>query len=108
MLRARTPAVRTADVPVRSGYQEKCCFEDTRATPHANWLRARTPALQGDLREKRSHTDFLTRLDSPASAIKTALQKVWNAKEPLEEVPTTAISQPVQAKYATEEWNLRW
>ncbi len=33
MLRARTPAVRTADVPIRSGYQEKCCFEDTSDVP---------------------------------------------------------------------------
>ena len=98
MLWAGTPAVRTADVPVRSGYQEKCWFEDTGATPHANWLRARTPALQGDLRENRSHTDFLTRLDCPASAIKAALLKVWNAKEPLEVLPNAAISQLVQAK----------
>ena len=66
------------------------------------------PALQSDLRENRSHTEFLTRLGCPASAIKAALQNVWNAKEPLEIIPTAAISQLAQAKYATEEWNLKW
>src|SRR5712664_1971437 len=68
----------------------------------------RPPSRQPAYRENRSHAEFLTRLGCPASAIKAALQKVWNAKEPLEVIPNAAISQLVRAKYATDEWNLKW
>ena len=68
----------------------------------------RLPSRPPAYRENRSHTEFLTRLGCEASSIKAALQKVWNAKEPLEVIPNAAISQLVQAKYATEEWNLKW
>jgi lipoate-protein ligase A len=68
----------------------------------------RPPSRQPPYRENRPHADFLTRLDCPASAIKAALQKVWNASEPLEVVPTAAINQLAQAKYETDEWNFKW
>jgi len=68
----------------------------------------RPPSRQPAYRENRSHTDFLTRLGCEASAIKAALQQVWNAKEPLEVIPTAAIGQLAQAKYASDEWNLKW
>ncbi len=68
----------------------------------------RPPSRQPAYRENRSHTEFLTRLGCPASSIKAALQKVWNAKEPLQVIPAAAIGQLAQAKYATEKWNLKW
>ncbi len=68
----------------------------------------RPPSRQPAYREHRSHAEFLTRLDCPASAIKAALQQVWNAKEPLEGMPAAAINQLVRAKYETDEWNLKW
>jgi lipoate-protein ligase A len=68
----------------------------------------RPPSRQPAYRENRSHAEFLTRLGCPASSIKAALQKIWNAKEPLEAIPNAAIGQLVQAKYATEEWYLKW
>ncbi len=68
----------------------------------------RPPSRQPAYRANRSHADFLTRLDCQPSSIKAALQKVWNAREPLEVIPTAAIGQLAQAKYATEEWNLKW
>src|SRR6266852_654225 len=55
----------------------------------------RPPSRQPAYRANRSHAEFLTRLDCPASAIKAALQKVWNAQEPLEVIPGAAISQLV-------------
>src|SRR5712691_11540818 len=44
----------------------------------------RPPSRQPAYRANRSHADFLTVVGWQASAIKAALQKVWNAKEPLE------------------------
>src|SRR5258708_6676668 len=67
----------------------------------------RPPSRQPAYRENRSHVDFLTRLGCPASGIKGALQKVWNAKEPPEVMPAAAINQLAQAKYETEDWNLK-
>jgi len=83
---------------VSSGETAACL--DTRSV--------RQPSRLPAYRENPSHTEFPTRLGCPASAIKAALQKVWHAKEPLEVIPTAAISQLVQAKCATEEWNLKW
>lgn len=66
------------------------------------------PSRQPDYRADRSHLDFLTNLDLPASAVKTAMQHVWKAKEPLQHSPLQRVSKLAREKYATREWNMKF
>jgi lipoate-protein ligase A len=66
------------------------------------------PSKQPCYRENRSHADFVTNLNIPASQVKSALRKAWNAGEKVTGVPLDEIRELVANKYATEEWNLRF
>lgn len=66
------------------------------------------PSKQPDYRNSRSHTDFLVNLDLPAAVVKTAMQKVWQAREPLQMPPLERVSKLAREKYATPEWNLKF
>jgi len=66
------------------------------------------PSRQPDYRADRSHLDFLTNLDLPASAVKAAIQKLWKAEQPLQDPPLQRISKLAQEKYATPEWNMKF
>lgn len=66
------------------------------------------PSKQPCYRESRSHADFLTNLKLPAADVKAALRKIWNANEPLTDVPSEKIRELVSTRYSKEEWNLKF
>ena len=66
------------------------------------------PSLQPDYRSGRSHRDFVTNLPLPASDIKAALAKEWNASKKLENPPLEEITRLAQEKYSTREWNFKF
>jgi len=65
------------------------------------------PTKQPDYRQTRSHTDFLLNLNVPAGAVKSALQRAWNASGALADDLSEAIATLAQQKYSTNEWNFK-
>ena len=63
----------------------------------------RAPSKQPHYRQKRSHTEFLARIESQAAAIKTALRKCWGASEPLQDFPHALLKQLCNDKYSKDE-----
>ena len=68
----------------------------------------RMPSKEPDYREGRSHTNFLTNLNLPATAVKNALRDAWKATRPLEVVPGDAVALLARDKYVTNEWNFKF
>jgi lipoate---protein ligase len=66
------------------------------------------PSKQPAYREQRSHGQFLMNLDAPATEVKAALSKAWNAEEPLNNPPLEKIKALAWEKYATREWNFKF
>jgi lipoate-protein ligase A len=66
------------------------------------------PSRQPDYRVNRSHSDFLTNLNVPASTISTALIKAWDATAPLAQIPYDQITLLAREKYSLDEWNFRF
>ncbi|MGH7831740.1 MAG: lipoate--protein ligase family protein [Candidatus Binatia bacterium] len=66
------------------------------------------PLRQPAYRQNRSHGDFLTNLNAPASAIKEALKKSWNVTGPLEQLPLETIADLVERRYGREDWNFKF
>jgi lipoate-protein ligase A len=64
------------------------------------------PSRQPDYRGNRGHRQFLTNLGVPPAFVKVALRQTWSAREPLISPP--AIPSPLEQKYASEDWNLRF
>jgi len=67
----------------------------------------RMPSLQPDYRASRSHDDFLVNLNLPATQVKAALQKAWNATDELPNFPEQEAQQLAAHKYSTDAWNLK-
>ena len=65
------------------------------------------PSKQPEYREQRAHIEFLTNLNVPANAVKTALRQAWKAEEPLKNPPLKQIATLAREKYATREWNFK-
>jgi lipoate-protein ligase A len=66
------------------------------------------PAKQPDYRQNRAHSDFLTNLDLPGESVKRALRKVWQADEPLKNLPRERIRLLSCDKYVTKAWNFKF
>ena len=66
------------------------------------------PPKPPEYRQRRSHSDFLTRLRLPPSEIKEALQAAWRAFEPLGSPPDALIQKLVADRYGRDDWNLKW
>ncbi|MES1180645.1 MAG: lipoate--protein ligase family protein, partial [Verrucomicrobiota bacterium] len=66
------------------------------------------PSLQPDYRADRSHQDFVTNLNLPAEAVKTALAQEWQADEELKNPPLAEIEKLAREKYADHGWNFRF
>lgn len=66
------------------------------------------PSQQPAYRVNRSHADFLMNLKVPAPLLKSALQKAWEAQDPLRELPLDQIATLAQEKYQQDVWNLRF
>lgn len=67
----------------------------------------RHPEKQPDYRRSRSHSDFLTNIGLSTTTLKEALQKKWDAKDPLDEIPHDRIQRLVKTHYGSETWTLR-
>jgi lipoate-protein ligase A len=67
----------------------------------------RMPSKQPDYRGSRNHNEFLTNLNMPATEIKSALKKIWDANEKLDEFPKEEIQKLAMQKYSTDEWNCK-
>lgn len=66
----------------------------------------RTPSQEPDYRGGRSHEEFLVNLKLPASQVKEALRREWQADGDLDVCPDF---QPlVQSRYGCAEWNLKF
>jgi lipoate-protein ligase A len=68
----------------------------------------RFPSKQPDYRLNRCHTDFLMNLNVPCQWLKTALMKVWDATEPLLDIPVDQVSELVRARYQDPGWNFKF
>jgi lipoate-protein ligase A len=66
------------------------------------------PSLQPDYRARRPHKEFVTNLNLPASAVKAALAKEWNANEELKKPPLAEMEKLAREKYSTSEWNFKF
>jgi lipoate-protein ligase A len=66
----------------------------------------RPPPRAPQYRRDRSHAEFLTRLELPAAALKSALREAWSANTPHADAPRLRMDQLVLEKYSREEWNL--
>jgi|SRR6266404_1790583 len=66
------------------------------------------PSRQPSYRANRSHSDFLMNLHVDSELLKRALLKIWNASEPLLEIPRDRISRLAHEKYELDEWNLKF
>jgi len=66
------------------------------------------PSKQPEYRANRSHEDFLTNLNLPADAVKSALREAWGAEERMKIVPVETIALLARDKYAGDNWNLKF
>ena len=66
------------------------------------------PSLQPDYRASRPHSGFVTNLNLPAAAVKSALALEWNANEDLKNPPLNEMKKLAQSKYSTHEWNYKF
>jgi len=67
----------------------------------------RMPSKEPDYRQSRSHDEFLTNLNLPASEIKSALKKIWGATEEMQNFPKQKIHELAEQKYSTDKWNFK-
>lgn len=66
------------------------------------------PSRQPDYRVNRPHGDFIRNIKISPEMVKAAVTTEWNAREPLAEIPWTAVEALVRTKYALRDWNLRF
>ncbi len=66
------------------------------------------PSLEPAYRRGRSHKEFLTNLPLSPAQIKTALQKAWDAHEPLEDFPKERTRRLVREKFSQDSWNRKF
>lgn len=67
----------------------------------------RTPPMQPDYREGRTHSDFVRSFPTQRDEAVQALRKAWGAKDADDSAPNEAIAQLVREKYSQDDWNLR-
>jgi lipoate-protein ligase A len=66
------------------------------------------PSLEPDYRASRPHGEFVTNLNLPAEAVKSALSQAWNADKPFSTPPLDDIKKLAQEKYSSHEWNFKF
>jgi lipoate-protein ligase A len=66
------------------------------------------PSKKPQYRLERSHGDFLMNIKGPASKVKQALAKCWDATEPPGTIPFERISALARDKYLSDDWNLKF
>ena len=66
------------------------------------------PLKQPAYRQNRTHRSFVTNLDVPATKIKQALAKAWDAKTKFGKVPEEKIEELVRERYSKDDWNLKF
>ncbi len=68
----------------------------------------RMPSQEPGYRKKRPHKNFLINLKTKPERIKSALKKIWGAKNPLQEVPHAKIRRLALDVYSKSEWNFKF
>ena len=68
----------------------------------------RMPSKQPEYRRNRPHGEFLTNLNLSSKPVKTALLKIWNAFEPLGDLPAEKVRDLALQKYSTDSWNFKF
>lgn len=66
------------------------------------------PSKQPGYRKDRHHSDFLTNLHLPVTAIKAALCQAWAAGQPLSNPPLGRIQELAREKYERPDWNRKF
>ncbi len=66
------------------------------------------PSKAPDYRAHRSHLDFLTNLNLPAKTMRNALQREWQALQPLKDFPSALCQQLLRERYSQAEWHLKF
>ena len=66
------------------------------------------PAKQPDYRNRRSHGEFITNLNAPATAVKEALRQAWQASDEPAQAPPHEIKRLATEKYLSSEWNRKF
>lgn len=66
------------------------------------------PSKQPDYRQNRTHQGFLTNLNVEAAKIKSAIQRAWNATDPLDQIPQKNIDELVRLRYSADTWNYKF
>lgn len=68
----------------------------------------RMPSLQPDYRAGRAHQEFVTNLNLPVTAVKTALARAWSADGQPPGLPHDKIENLARTKYSTRGWNYKF
>ncbi len=66
------------------------------------------PTREPSYRQNRSHTDFITNIPLSPAPIKQALQKTWDAVEPIESIPGKIIFELMEKHYSKRDWNFKF
>ncbi len=65
------------------------------------------PSRQPGYRQNRSHASFLTNVNLPIAALKSAIATTWSAAPRPFEIPRDVIQQLVDTKYTQDLWNFK-
>ncbi len=66
------------------------------------------PSKQPDYRQARSHGDFICNIPLHRDAIRHQLKGLWNAHEPLHQLPQERIENLAHGKYRDDAWNFKF
>ena len=66
------------------------------------------PSRRPAYRDDRAHRDMLATLEFAAHKIKDALKSVWQASEPLGNIPAESTASLAKNRYSSDEWNFKF
>jgi lipoate-protein ligase A len=66
------------------------------------------PTREPDYRRRRPHREFLTNAAAARAAFREALQRAWQAVEPLTDAPLESVRALARERYARDEWTFKF